>query len=197
MFKQKFKTNYLFGNNTHVRTQSKVGILNKVMRDLIHNWDELIHKQVGRRKLGEIRRTVTHALSDNWPKNKTWNNFILFNNNSCKLNTTEVMFETVEFWIFKEIERFKYKFKKWILDGRIERKFKIRKRLEFDKRKFKLKIEKAMNLSNSFDAFIYDARDVVDTNRIPITLRVNKKFEININDDLYYKTRLVDDDKLR
>jgi hypothetical protein len=52
-------------------------------------------------------------------------------------------------------------------------------------------------MSDSFDSFIYEARDVVDANRILTTLRVNDRFGLALKDDWFYKTRLVDDDKFK
>jgi hypothetical protein len=205
--KQKFKLkgnpNYLkstrrkiFNKSLQVNlTQIKVGNHIKIIRSLSHKGFKLILKQCdNRQKLGEIRTTETHANSDNLFTNKVQINFIpLYNNGDNQNNTIEHLFKTVEMikfiLNFKESKWFKIRFKKWKFSEAqiiIEGKFKFKRRLKFDKGRFKLKMEIPENISNSFDEFLSEARDVMDTAILLTTLRANKKVN---------KTGLVDDDK--
>jgi hypothetical protein len=77
------------------------------------------------------------------------------------------------------------------------RKFKVKRRLKFDRGKILFIMQIQEHMSDSFDSFICEARYIVDTSRILTTLRVNDKFDLAIKDDWFFKTKLVDDDKFK
>jgi hypothetical protein len=152
-------------------------------------------------KLGAIQTTETHSYGNNLITKTVvflfLDKFIQTRNNYVGINNGWKLFKISWFKIrFKKcgmpevhIHRIRYeKFTGW--------KFKINRRLTFDREKLIiiLFMEKRDTLIDEFDNFLYEARDVVNTNAPFTALRANKKFGISINEEGFYKTGLVADE---